>query len=443
MLKGAVLIAEDEEGLREFLVEALEDVGHEVAQASDGQEALERLQQESFQVLITDLKMPRLDGMSLIRKVRVEQPELEIIVMTAHGTVDNAVEAMKLGAFDFIQKPLPGPSALRLLVERALERHRLKASVEVTKHRGPQLAFAAPQMKQIEAVLKKVATTDATVLLTGESGTGKEVAALGVHAWSPRRDGPFVAVNCAALSESLLESELFGHEKGAFTSADHRRRGRIELAEGGTFFLDEVGELKPALQAKLLRVLQEKTFERVGGHQTIRANVRWLAATNRVLEEEVDAGRFREDLYHRLSVFPVRLPNLAERAEDIVPLAELLTKRLGAEMGRPGLSLDEAAKQALSSRAYRGNIRELANVLERAAILADSDEIQPHDIDRLMDAPRKEAKFEAAPVTMEQAERVTIERALAACNGNRKAAASRLGIGLRTLYDKIKKYDLP
>jgi len=301
-----------------------------------------------------------------------------------------------------------------------------------------------------------VAATDATVLLLGESGTGKEVAARAVHRWSARAHGPFVAVNCAALSPALLESELFGHEKGAFTGAHARRRGRIELAEGGTFFLDEIGELEAGLQAKLLRVLQERRFERVGGQQTVEAGVRWIAATNRDLAAMVKGGAFREDLYHRLAVFPVRMPPLRERREDIVPLAERLLAGVARSLGRPGLRLAEDARAALAGADWPGNVRELGNVLERSAILADGAEIGADDLPLLSyaapaPAPAGGTSGTAAgatpgtgptSTTMEDAEREAIRRALDTSGGNRRQAALRLGIGLRTLYEKLKRYDL-
>jgi two-component system response regulator FlrC len=295
-------------------------------------------------------------------------------------------------------------------------------------------------MATAEKALRKVAATDATVLLLGESGSGKEVAARAVHQWSARASGPFVAVNCAALSPELLESELFGHEKGAFTGAHARQRGRIELATGGTFFLDEIGELAPGLQAKLLRVLQEKRFERVGGRQVVEADVRWVAATNRNLGEMMQKGAFREDLYHRLSVFPLRLPPLRERREDIPPLARHLLERAARDLGRPTLTLSDDAMAVLSAAAWPGNIRELANVLERSAILAEGDQITPDDLALLPDGINDADA--ATPTTVSEAERDAIVRALAATAGNRRLAAARLGIGLRTLYDKLKRYAL-
>jgi two-component system, NtrC family, response regulator AtoC len=432
---GQILVVDDEEGLREYLAEALEQDGHEVVQAEDGIAALERIAERNVQVVLTDLKMPRLDGHALIKRLRAEHPELEIIVLTAHGTVGGAVEAMKLGVFDFLGKPIGSPAELRMLVARALERHRLRAQSEAIQKDEPRLELGAPAMTPIVHALRKVATTSATVLLVGESGTGKEVAAQAIHRWSGR-EGPFVAVNCAALSEQLLESELFGHEKGAFTGAVAKRRGKIELAEGGTFFLDEVGELRADLQAKLLRVLQERAFERVGGNQLVKTDVRWIAATNRDLEAMMQAGSFREDLYHRLAVFPIRLPPLRERREDIAPLAQILLARIGASLGRSDLALTDDALQALARAPWRGNVRELANVLERAAILADGRVI---DRDALPLAPTSSTN---TATTLADLERAAIEASLARHHGNRKKVAEELDIPIRTLFDRIKRYAL-
>ncbi|MES2644344.1 MAG: sigma-54 dependent transcriptional regulator [Myxococcota bacterium] len=442
-----VLVADDEEGVRSFLADALSLDGHEVVEVADGLQALEALGREAFHVLVTDLKMPGMDGIELLRRVRAEFPEVEVILLTAYGTVDRAVEAMKLGAVDFLQKPLSGPAELRVLVRRASERRHLRDRVEVSEPgEVPPLTWGSPAMKAVVDVIGRVAATDATVLLLGESGVGKEVAARAIHARSARRKGPFVAINCAALSENLLESELFGHEKGAFTGAAARKRGKLELAEGGTFFLDEAGELKPDLQARLLRVLQERRFERVGGTQLVHADVRWIAATNQDLQARVASGHFRADLYYRLAVFPIRLPALRDRPEDLVPLAQALLARVAHDLGRPGLRLDEPGIRALRAREWPGNVRELGNALERAAILSDGLVLDA----RWLEAPDAPVSGDPpgdrdrpdAPTSMEALERDAIRRALVTAGGNRRLAAEQLGIGLRTLYEKLKRFDL-
>lgn len=461
-----ILVVDDEEGIRSFVAECLEMQGHAVEQAESAERALLRLRSASFALVMTDLRMPGMSGLELLEIVQAEQPEVEVIVLTAHGNVETAVQAMKLGAFDYVQKPVSSPAELRLMAERALERRALRDDKERAgaPGEGPALSHGDPAMEPVVHALRKVAPTNATVLLLGESGTGKEVAARAIHRMSERASGPFVAVNCATLSASLLESELFGHEKGAFTGATTRKRGRIELAHGGSFFLDEVGELEPDLQARLLRVLQERTFERVGGTRPIDADVRFIAATNRDLARRMAAGAFREDLYHRLSVFPVRLPPLRERPGDIGPLADVLLARIGRDLKRPGLVLDDEARAELVAAPWPGNIRELANVLERAAIIADTSVIGARHL--LLEpmgypgparggvaagASAKIAAAAAGPtdtadtagaITLEDMEREAIERALAAVEGNRRKAAERLGIGLRTLYDKLKRYGI-
>jgi DNA-binding NtrC family response regulator len=443
---GRVLIAEDEEGIRTFLAETLERAGHEVTQVADGAAAIRTAREEPFDVVLTDLRMPGADGMTVVRTLRTEQPDVEVIVLTAFGDVPTAVEAMKLGAFDYVEKPVSSPTAIRELAAAAIERRRKITAPSPAQFvpASVKLTFGAPAMIPVVEALVRVARTGATVLLQGESGTGKEVAARAIHETSPRSHKPFVAINCAVLTSELFESELFGHEKGAFTGAHAQRRGRIELAEGGTFFLDEIGELTPGLQAKLLRVIEEHRFERLGGSDSHTADVRWVAATNRDLRSMVQDGTWREDLYHRLAVFPIRLPPLRERREDIVPLAESLLSQLCASGRRsPASRLDEAAKVRLQSESWPGNVRELRNVLERALILADGAVIrQEHLWIEPQSTPASARTASSEEGSLADLERQTILQTLAAVGGNRRAAAAKLGIGLRTLYEKLKRYEL-
>jgi two-component system response regulator FlrC len=439
---ASILVVDDERSIRNFLVFALGEDGHATEEAPDALSALVLLRERSFELVITDLRMPgALNGIDLLRSIQSDQPGVEVIVLTAHATVDSAVEAMRLGAFDYLQKPLSSPAELRLVVSRALEHRRLTTLREVVAREReslPTLTWGDPVMQPVVRAIDKVAPTNATVLLLGESGTGKEVAARTIHRQSRRGDGPFIAVNCAAISEHLMESEIFGHERGAFTGATAMRRGRLELADGGTLFLDEISELKFELQAKLLRVLQERTFERLGGSRTMAADVRWIAATNRDLTAMVGAGTFREDLYHRLAVFPISLPPLRERGEDIVPLAETLLARISADLGRPLLRLHPDAVRRIAGAPWSGNVRELANALERAAIMSEGEVVSAQDIGLSATAPQ--AREDSR--TMSELEADAIRRALDHTAGNRRAAAARLGISVRTLYDKLKRYEI-
>jgi DNA-binding NtrC family response regulator len=436
-----ILVVEDEEGVRTFLAEALERDGHEITEARDAAEGLARVAEGGFDLVLTDLRMPKGDGMDVVRAVRTGSPDVEVIVLTAFGAVKTAVEAMRLGAFDYLEKPVSSPAELRKLVSAALSRRD-----ELTRLSEPSpppftsaaLTWGAPAMRPVVDALGKVAKSAATVLLTGESGTGKEVAARAIHAASPRASQPFLAINCAVLSEQLFESELFGHEKGSFTGAHATRKGRLELADGGTFFLDEIGELRPALQAKLLRVIEERTLERVGSSRAIPIDVRLIAATHRDARTMVADGSFRDDLYHRLAVFPIRLPPLRERREDIVPMAEAMLAQLAT--GRAPLRLDDGAKARIASAPWPGNARELRNALERAVILADGPVVRAEHL--WLDQGESTPRTTDAAGTLEDLEKGAIERALAASNGNRRDAAAALGIGLRTLYEKLKRYSI-
>jgi two-component system, NtrC family, response regulator AtoC len=442
-----VLVADDEIGIREFLADTLRLDDHDVVEAVDGKDALRRLDERAFDLLVTDLKMPNLDGLSLLKKARADQPELEVIVLTAHGSIESAVEAMKHGAYDYLTKPLGSPDELRLLVTRALERRRLvdvRDRAERAAGDPPPLTYGDPAMKPVVDAIEKVAKTTASVLLLGETGTGKEVAARTIHAHSGRRGGPFMALNCAAVADTLLESELFGHEKGAFTGASERRRGRVELASGGSFFLDEVGELKLELQAKMLRVLQERRFERVGGTRTLDTDVRWVAATNRDLGKEIAGGRFREDLYHRLAVFPIRLPPLRERKGDLVPIARALMADIAPRLGRSSIAITGEAEKRLVAWHWPGNVRELGNTLERAAILSEGAPIRSEHLmlDPVAASVASGGAPSAGPRNLADIERDAIAEALASVGGSRRRAAEILGIGERTLYDKLKRYSL-
>ena len=442
--KASILVVDDEPAMRLLLSSVLKDEGHDVTAAASGEEALQLIATRHYHLVLTDLKMPGISGLELLEQVKRDDPGTAVIILTAFGTVEGAVEAMRKGALHYLLKPLANPDELRLTVRRVLEERRvtdeaatLRQATEAVFPFGEIVAGDAKMQAALE-LGRSVAPTDATVLITGETGTGKELMARAIHHWSPRAEQAFVAVNCAALAETLLESELFGHEKGAFTGAAAQRRGRFELAHGGTLFLDEVGEMSPALQAKLLRVLQERTLERVGGTKTVTVDVRVIAATNRDLRQMMAAKTFREDLYYRFSVFPIVLPPLRERPTDILPLADHLMHEVGRRLGKPIQGFTAEATALLQTYGWPGNIRELQNVVERAAILCREDRIGPTHLNLAPPA----APVSGGSKTLKDLEREAILAALDAHGGNRRKAAEQLGIGLRTLYARLREYGM-
>jgi DNA-binding NtrC family response regulator len=441
-MSRSILVVEDDALMRSFLVDVLAAEDYRVESASDGAAGLASLERDAWDLVITDLKMPGIDGLSLLRSGRQSRPETRWIVITAHGSVESAVDAMKAGATDYLLKPFRDPDELRLVVRRALREAESESRItllseELGKNFPPaELIFLGTAMINLRSMAQEVAPTTASVLLTGASGTGKEVLARVIHAWSPRRSQAFVAVNCAALTESLLESELFGHERGAFTGAVAARKGRFELADGGTLFLDEIGEIAPAVQVKLLRVLQERVVERVGAVRPVPVDVRVIAATNRDLKALVAAGTFREDLFYRLNVFPMRLPTLSERADAILPLADFFRAKYASLFGKHVDRFTSAAGDELRRYAWPGNIRELQNVVERAVILAREAIDSSHlSLESVADAL-------SAKGALKDVERETIERILRETAGNRRKAAVELGISLRTLQYRLKEYGL-
>jgi DNA-binding NtrC family response regulator len=450
-----ILIVEDKDSLRRALKLTLEGAGYAVAEAPDARAAQQALARQPYRLVLTDLKMPHGSGLDVVRAAKQADPDLPVVVMTAYGSIDEAVQAMKDGAQDFLQKPVDSDYLL-LLVERTLEQVRLRTENillrdEWAKRYGfPRIIGESDALKQAVNETQRVANTDATVLLLGESGTGKELFARAVHHLSPRRAGPFVAVNCAAIPETLIENELFGHEKGAFTGAGDRRLGKFELANGGTVFLDEIGEMPLAVQGKLLRVLEEKMIDRIGGRHPLPVNVRVVAATNRDLRAASEAGEFRRDLFFRLAVFPVDIPPLRVRAGDAVLLAQHFARQFGKELrGRPA-ALSDAALQLIRRHAWPGNVRELENALERACILADGPALTPADLGlHVKDEPDALAELNLdgtlAEVSLRAqtfAEKRKIRAALRASDGNKTRAAEALGVSYKTLLTKIKDYGL-
>jgi DNA-binding NtrC family response regulator len=441
-----ILIVDDQEMMRDSLAATLAREGHEVVAANDGPLALTRLSANKFDLMISDLKMPKMTGIELLQEAKKVRPEMPVVLMTAYAAVNTAVEAMKLGAYDYIQKPFDGDE-IKLLVERTLEHNRLirenQALRSITEMSPPRpLIGASGPMAAVRQRVEQVAKSNATVLVAGESGTGKEVVARAIHAASERRDHPMLAVNCAALSENLLESELFGHEKGAFTGADKMRRGRFELADEGTLLLDEISEIAPGLQAKLLRVLQESQFERVGSSLTQQVDVRVVATTNRNLEAAVAEGKFRQDLYYRLNVVPIELPPLRKRLDDIPELCRHFLHQISKRDRSPFRHIESEAVRLFQRYDWPGNVRELQNILERACVLETepgvirTDTIQPWL--RNGAAPADAGTLAGQPLAT--IEKQVILSTLEKFKGHRVKTASSLGIGVRTLGMKLKKW---
>jgi DNA-binding NtrC family response regulator len=458
-----ILIVEDKDSLRAMLRHALEAQGHTVVEARDQREAEAALLASHPAVVLSDLRLTEGDGFGVLRAAKELDPQLPVIVMTAFGSIQDAVAAMKEGALDFLAKPVD-PDHLLLMVERALTQRRLTTENmilkdELAQRRGaPLIVGDDPKLKQVSLALHRAAATDTTVLLEGESGTGKELFARALHALSPRNDGPFVAINCAAIPETLLETELFGHEKGAFTGASARKPGKFELAHRGTLFLDEIGDMPLALQAKILRALEEKRFERVGGTTSLQVDVRVVAATNRNLKAAVAARQYREDLYFRLSVFPILIPPLRDRPNDIPTLARYFIDRFCRDLNKRPLALSPAAEEELCTYAWPGNVRELQNCIERAAILTEGETIHPRHLNLSFRGPTLAAPeeddgpwskidlsgtlAEASRRTLIEVEKRKIEQGLKEANGSRGRAAEILQVSYKTFMAKLKEHGL-
>ncbi len=451
-MKFNILVVDDEKNIRQGLARALELDGYKVYTAEDGSEAMKTMVKAEIDLVISDLRMPRVSGEELLKKVSSSYPTVPVIILTGHGTVENAVDAMRDGAYDFLTKPL-NLDRLSLLVKRALSSREL-----VIKHRELQeeikklesrkdrnvIIGKSSAMQKVFELIQQVASTKASVLITGESGVGKEMVADAIHRESQRADNPFIKVHCAALSESLLESELFGHEKGAYTGAVSQRKGRFELSEGGTIFLDEIGEINPSVQIKILRVLQERSFERVGGSQTITVDTRIITATNRNLKKEIAKGNFREDLYYRLNVVNIHIPPLRERKDDISLLASAFLKEFAEENDKPLAGIDNKASMALYNYSWPGNIRELRNCIESAVVMAKGNFIMLQDLPPDISASAEDEGTIRIPMgtTMAESEKLIIRSTLNYAKGNKSRTAEILGIGRKTLHRKIHDFGM-
>ena len=450
-MKRSILICDDEKNIRSGLAMAMELEGYESIEATDGQDAWDKINKLGVDLVITDLRMPKMSGEDLLRKIIGAYPRMPVIILTGHGTIETAVDAMRGGAVDFFTKPVD-LDRLSLVVRKALsdtdlyaEHERLKEEVQQLKARNRYDRIIGKSQKMVELmdIVSQVAPTKASVLITGESGVGKELVADAIHELSNRSKGPFIKVHCAALTASLLESELFGHEKGSFTGAVKEKKGRFELADGGTIFLDEIGEIDAQTQVKLLRVLQERQFERVGGEKSITVDVRIVCATNRDLPKEIEKGNFREDLYYRLNVVHLDVPPLRERKDDIPLLMTSFLQQFNSENGRSIEAFSNQAKRALLGYEWPGNIRELRNCIESAVVFARTSVIEVEDLPVHIGKAQNASSISLeVGITLAEAEKQLIISTLASCAGNKTKAAEVLGIGRKTLHRKLQEYHI-
>ena len=441
-----------------MLATAIKKLGYAVDEANDGPVAIEKIRKRPYHLVITDLRLPNLSGLEVLRAQREVDATIPVLIMTAFGTIEEAVEAIKDGAFDFLTKPVD-ISHLSLLIERALQHRILQLENTLLKEEAqerygiPRIIGESTAILRVSSDIQRVAPTDATVLLTGESGTGKEVFSRAIHQLSPRRDKPFVTVNCAAIPDTLIENELFGHEKGSYTGATARKAGKFELADQGTIFLDEIGELHISVQAKVLRVIEEQSFERIGGLETLRINTRVIAATNRNLQQQVERKEFRQDLFFRLSVFPIHIPPLRERTSDLRLLAQFFVEKFARDLHRQGLQLSAEAEQAIDNYSWPGNVRELQNTIERAVILTDGKQIELRDLNFAFQRPSTFDDFarvfdlsgtlaDVAGRATRTAERAKLRQILELTNWNKTKAAEMLDVSYKTLLTKVKEYEL-
>ncbi len=446
--KGKILIVDDEKNIREGLRKSIELDGYEAITAEDGIMGMKILQSEDIDLVITDLKMPNMSGEDFLKKIIQKDNDMPVIILTGHGTIENAVETMRLGAYDFLEKP-PHLKRLSMLIKRALEKKQLEIeNRELNRELDYKFGLeniigTSSSMHDVFDLVKQVAPTRSNVLITGESGTGKELIANAIHRLSKRKNSPLVKVHCAALNENLLESELFGHEKGAFTGAISRKKGRFELADGGTIFLDEIGEIPQSIQVKLLRVIQEREFERVGGEETLKVDVRIISATNKNLFNEVEKSNFREDLYYRIKVVQIHIPPLRERKTDIPLMVSHFIKEFSEENSKDDLNITSKALSYLESYEWNGNVRELRNVIEGCVVLSKDNTITEDDIpDYIKNNQDTQSIYLKPGMSLDEIEKVAIQSTLAYTKNNKTKAAEILGIGRKTLHRKLDEHNL-